>query len=446
MPILIGMSKLLISKSPIKSVIASWLDEWVNTAKSVIIDSCKSNIVSIIVSIIICIGLTIFMEEAHTRAERVTIATAYLAIDYWLLFLLVLCKSGYLNQSININKHSALAKYQRIKNSAINWFNRHNIAISFVMAFTSLHIFQETHDITLINNLTIALGYALLLFHVVVYLQNKLKDKTQNFNLESQKIYFIYAFCIALSFFFATTVDHSERYGTHFQLIILSWLMLLHLITSWVMGQWKLVKQLKNERTSAELMHLKSQVNPHFLFNTLNNVYGLAREKSDETPALILKLSDMLRYTIYQGKKDRVHLSEEITYLEDFIQLQQVRYHKTVKIDFKHPLNQVNLTISPLLLIILLENAYKHGVEKLTHDAFVDINIQVECQHLTFEIRNNFDPEQVSDTPGIGLNNLKRRLSLIYPNAHQLEVVTSDNLYLVRLEIELESMGKLINE
>ena len=119
-----------------------------------------------------------------------------------------------------------------------------------------------------------------------------------------------------------------------FQLRIVFWVLLIHLIISWILGQWKLVKQLKNERTDIELAHLKSQINPHFLFNTLNNLYGLALEKSDQTPSLILKLSDMLRYTIYQGKKEHVSLTEEIKYLSDFIELQQVRYYKKVNIQF----------------------------------------------------------------------------------------------------------------
>ena len=411
---------------------SSTLINLINGFKKDLINQAKENPTSIICVVFICILLVNLIAQIKLESDRISLATAYLTFDYLILIAMVFSRYYPDNKNINPN-HRILANIKR-------WFNQHNTSISVVIAFSLIPIIEATHRIRLTNNMTIALSYSLLFFWVIVLMKSKLKDKTHNFNLKNQKIYFVYAFCIALSFFFSTTVDDRDRYGTHFQLVILSWLMLLHLVISWVIGQWKLVKQLKNERVSAELMHLKSQVNPHFLFNTLNNLYGLAREKSDETPALILKLSDMLRYTIYQGKKDRVLLSQEVDYLNDFIQLQQVRYHKKVEINFNHQVNNDGLLISPLLLIILLENSYKHGVEKLTQNAFVNIALRFEKQHITFEISNNFDPQELSDTPGIGLKNLQRRLSLIYPHSHSLQFNQENNIYSVRLEIELEQM------
>ena len=320
----------------------------------------------------------------------------------------------------------------------LTWFKTHNIACSFLLALNTLLVFEEVHTIDLLYNLTIAFCYALMLYHIVLFIKKKSQRQPQSLDLKTQKIYILYASFIAVCFFASNTVDNSE-YGTKFQLSILSWLMLSHLFSHWVIGQWKLVKQLQNERTDAELMHLKSQVNPHFLFNTLNNLYGLALEKSDQTPSLILKLSDMLRYTIYQGKKDQVLLKDEINYLNDFIELQQIRYHKPVNITFAHEIANGDLAISPLLLLILVENAYKHGVEKLTEEAFILIKLEAKEQSIIFEIENNFDESEQSSNTGIGLQNLTQRLKLIYPDSHQLDITSSHGVYGVRLEIQLKS-------
>jgi LytS/YehU family sensor histidine kinase len=147
----------------------------------------------------------------------------------------------------------------------------------------------------------------------------------------------------------------------------------------------------------------------------------------------------MLRYTIYQGKKDQVLLKDEVNYLNDFIQLQQIRYHKPVNITFNNQIAESGLVISPLLLLILVENAYKHGVEKLTDEAFIIIKLEAEEQRMVFEIENNFDESEQSSNTGIGLQNLKQRLKLIYPDSHQLEIASENGVYSVRLEIQLKS-------
>lgn len=403
----------------------------------------KENINTIILVLTYCIALLVLMWVIDTRAEHVLLAKKFLALDYALLVILIIAHSQYLKAALGLNDPKNNSKTKNLMTCFLTWLDKHNIAVTFVIAFNTILIFEAIHAINLIYNLTIAFCLALVLYRVVRFIKDKSQDQPQTLDLKTQKIYIIYGCFIALSFFFSTTVDNSDQYGTEFQLTILSWLMLFHLLSHWVMGQWKLVKQLKNERTDAELMHLKSQINPHFLFNTLNNLYGLALEKSDQTPGLILKLSDMLRYTIYQGKKDQVFLSEEINYLNDFIQLQQIRYHKPVNITFRRALDHSNSVISPLLLLILVENAYKHGVEKLTEDAFVIINLEVKDQYLVFEIENNFDESEQTNKPGIGLHNLTQRLKLIYPNSYQLNVTSEHGVYSVRLDIKLTKEQKI---
>lgn len=185
-------------------------------------------------------------------------------------------------------------------------------------------------------------------------------------------------------------------------------------------------------------MHLKSQVNPHFFFNTLNNLYGLVGQDTEKAQTLILKLSDMMRYSIYEGQNDWVTLADEIAYLDNYMDLHRMRYHKTIDIRFEVDAADRSIQIMPLLFIIMVENAFKHGVEKLRADAFVHIRLKATKQLVDFEIENNFDSEEVEESEGIGLKNLKKRLELVYPNRHELEIFPDPaGLYKIRLRLDL---------
>ncbi len=219
---------------------------------------------------------------------------------------------------------------------------------------------------------------------------------------------------------------------------MLSFAIVAYLILSWIFSQIRGIRQLRNERGKAELMMLKSQVNPHFFFNTLNNLYGLTVEKSDLAPQVVLKISDMMRYTIYEGKKDKVPLTDELEYLKNFIELHKMRYHKKVDIQFNHQILDEDHQVTPLLFIILLENAFKHGVESLTKDAYVHISLIAGSGKVAFAIENNFDPAEQSEQPGIGLENLKRRLELIYPEKHSLSLSMKEGIYQAQLQIDTQ--------
>jgi len=406
-------------------------------AKFALLNQCKKNRLSILLVFTTFLSLTLFMLILDSRESRLSFAITLLSLDYMALLLLIIAHNPTLKSVIAVNIPAQESEKTKLAMFLI-WLNNHNIACSFLLVLSTLLIFAEVHVIDLFYNLTIAFCYAFMLYHIVLFIKKKSQSQPQSLDLKTQKIYIIYASFIAVCFFASNTVDNSQ-YGTEFQLTILSWIMLFHLLSHWFIGQLKLVKQLNNERTDAELMHLKSQINPHFLFNTLNNLYGLALEKSDETPGLILKLSDMLRYTIYQGEKDKVLFSEEINYLNDFIQLQQIRYHKPVNITFEHILDSSAAKISPLLLLILVENAYKHGVEKLTENAFVDIKLEINDEEMVFDIKNNFDESEKPVKSGIGLQNLKKRLQLTYPNAYKLNVKSEHGVYCVQLKINLQN-------
>lgn len=202
----------------------------------------------------------------------------------------------------------------------------------------------------------------------------------------------------------------------------------------WVFEQWKWIQELKKEKSKTELSLLKTQINPHFFFNTLNNLYALTVKSSPQAPEVILKLSDMMRYTIYDGEKETVKISEEIAYLNNYIELHKIRYRKSVEITFNHNID-TNLNIPPLLYIILLENAFKHGIETLAENAFIHVNLYDNNDFIYFEIENNFDPNEITNSKGIGLQNLKRRLSLLYKQQHELNIDITNNIYKTLLKI-----------
>lgn len=201
-----------------------------------------------------------------------------------------------------------------------------------------------------------------------------------------------------------------------------------------VVKQFKATIKLRNENKHAELLHLKSQVNPHFFFNVLNNLYGLVGQDAEKAQKLILKLSDLMRYSIYEGQKEMVSVSDEVDYLKNYIELNEMRYHKKIDIRLNYQLERDN-NITPLLLIILIENAFKHGVETLRENAFVHIHITSKADSIDFSVVNNFDDTEKRAPLGIGLNNLKRRLELIYPEQHKLSFSTKKNIYTAQLNL-----------
>ena len=228
-----------------------------------------------------------------------------------------------------------------------------------------------------------------------------------------------------------------EEYGDTDALAIISifyFPLLIILILRWDFKQTRAILTLKNEKAKTELQHLKSQVNPHFFFNTLNNLYGLVGTDAKKAQDLILKLSDMMRYSIYEGEKDKVTLEEEVEYLKNYIELHKMRYRKEIDIKFINDISE-NHKVMPLLFIILLENAFKHGVENLRKDAYVYVHISTEGNNIHFKVENNFDSSAITKNPGIGLKNLKRRLELGYLNKHSLSFTSTEEIYKVALTI-----------
>jgi sensor histidine kinase YesM len=193
-----------------------------------------------------------------------------------------------------------------------------------------------------------------------------------------------------------------------------------------------------NENLKTELSLLRSQVSPHFMFNVLNNMVALARKKSDLLEPSLIKLSQLLRYMLYETH-DKVPLHREVEYLQSYIDLQQQRFGKAVDINTEFNVGSDNHSIEPMLLIPFVENAFKHGAVMI-QDPMIDIRLKVEGQKLAFSVRNKFRPEgeEVKDeASGIGLANVGRRLNLLYPGKHFLQIRQEDPWFDVQLNIDL---------
>ncbi len=196
---------------------------------------------------------------------------------------------------------------------------------------------------------------------------------------------------------------------------------------------------LRREKIDAELKFLKSQTNPHFLFNTLNSIYGLALEKSEKTPSLILKLSDILSYTLYESNVEKVALNKELTLIENIIALEKERYEKRVDIDYKVEGQVEEITIPPLILIPFIENAFKHGLKNEVKKGWIKIRIKASKDVLFFMIENSISEveEETTNGGGLGLQNVSRRLDLIYAEQKELGITKTNTSFMVTLTINL---------
>jgi len=199
-------------------------------------------------------------------------------------------------------------------------------------------------------------------------------------------------------------------------------------------------QQLLIASQQAELNYLRSQTNPHFLFNTLNNIYSLARDKSDLAPESILRLSKILRYMLYETSAPYTAIEQEIKIIDDYIELEKLRYDESLHVNFNHDLEDRKQSIPPLLLIPLVENAFKHGVSETRDRPSVTIHLSVKNRALLFTVENSTgDPAENNNVKeNIGLSNLRRQLALLYTN-YSLDVRPGDFTFIATLKINLDS-------
>lgn len=209
----------------------------------------------------------------------------------------------------------------------------------------------------------------------------------------------------------------------------------LKMFKIWIADQQK-IRQLENINLNTELNYLKSQINPHFLFNTLNNIYVLSRIDKDNVPTMILQLSDLLRYQLYECSKDKVLLTLEIEYLRNYIELERIRKTNAV-VKFEIKGSPEGKLISPFIFIPFIENAVKHGFNSSVSESIVDIVFDIDSHSIHFCIENSYNPNAERRLEGgLGLNNIMRRLELIYPKNFNLHIQENGKIFYVDLMLD----------
>lgn len=275
-------------------------------------------------------------------------------------------------------------------------------------------------------------------------------------------IYFLYVLiCIVLIFFYYQAVDNffqqdykqlqdaaqsgaspfkmaRKTYGPIFSAIFIFGISTSITITSEWFKNEKRRKEMENEKLISELSFLKSQVSPHFLFNTLNNIYSLSLSNSGQTSEAVLKLSHLLRYMLYESQDKLVSIRKEVDYLQNYIELQKIRLTREVEILFEVKGDFGSRMIEPMLLIPFVENAFKHGVN-YSEKSFVHILLEVTEKKLHFRVENSSFPKnkEKKENSGIGLVNVEKRLDLLYPGDYALKIEPAGNKFTVDLTMNL---------
>ncbi|MCE2788505.1 MAG: histidine kinase [Saprospiraceae bacterium] len=240
--------------------------------------------------------------------------------------------------------------------------------------------------------------------------------RLQSFYIQNQLYIFLSTFFVALS-------------STIYQIM-----------TEWVKQQ-RDKKELENKTLQSELNFLKSQINPHFLFNTLNSLYALSLKKSDKAPEMVLRLAEMMRYMLYECNEKEVLLQKELTYLENYLEMEKIRHGQKVDIQYQVSGKIEKQRISPLLFIPFLENAFKHGISQQLEPGFINLTLTIDENRLQMELVNSKSSQgpraNASNSGGIGLINVKRRMEILYPTQHTIVIHETPNTYTVNLQLTL---------
>lgn len=221
-----------------------------------------------------------------------------------------------------------------------------------------------------------------------------------------------------------------------------------------LMKHWYVKEQrnliLQRENMEAQLQVLKAQIHPHFLFNNLNNIYSHTRSSSPVASKMLLELSDILRYILYEGNQSQVALHKELKLLRDYIELEQLRYGNELEVTANYPSDVEHYSIAPLILLPFVENCFKHGASRMLDKPWVSLQLHISNDTLHMKLLNGKVEEPATHRPGIGLRNVKERLALLYPSQHELQMINEPDVYIVNLKVTLQKISTtapaLLNE
>ncbi len=324
-----------------------------------------------------------------------------------------------------------------------------------VYTFYTYFLGYGTSNTAYINNfslylmpITINMGYFFLYFLIPKYLLNK---KIGLFILYTAYTFIVAFFFIVLSILYGLIFSQKLlinnvipfKKTVLFIIFGVYFIVLITIMIGLLIQNYKSTlrdEDLKNkflqtqlQLKEQELKYLKMQIHPHFLFNTLNTLYGFALKKADEAPDMILKLSSLLDYILYQVEKPEVLLVNEIQHIEDYISLEKMRFQDSLDVKFLKEIHKDSLLISPMIFLPFVENAFKHGMQ-INGTLTIDINIKTSENSIDFSISNSHK-NFMKSKKGIGLTNIKKRLTMLFQNNFTLETKSSDNVYEVQLKI-----------
>ena len=297
-----------------------------------------------------------------------------------------------------------------------------HIALSYIFIFYLLPKLFNGKVVDFFTLLIISLGITLVLkFQVTYYFSGG--DVMPEFAGITSKIDLTYA----------TSVILGEIY-------VITFVTAIKLAIDWI-KQKEYLTETNEMLLENELKYLRSQIQPHFFFNTLNNLYSLTIDKSDKAPDLILKLSDLMKYFLYETGKEFQTLENEISHIKDYIEIEKLRYDENLKVNFNINSKTKKVIVKPLILIPLVENAFKHGARNSKKNGYITIDLNATSNLLDFRIENSFEKPTKkikAQIGGIGLTNLKKRLDLNYgPDFFNLDIIKEKNKYIAHLKIKL---------
>jgi len=312
-----------------------------------------------------------------------------------------------------------------------------------------LNILKVSADIKPIDLIYTAIFHLPIL--MIVYLNLKVLFP---FFLERGK-YFLYGIFVVLTIalgagfyiiLFSSWIDYFFR-GYYFIAYYSFWDISLYYVVYIFLSSllrlargWFQLQEMEKEKTMTELKALRSQINPHFLFNSLNSIYSLSRKNSPQVPDKIIQLSDLMRHIIYESDSDKISLEKEIQMVKNYIELQNLRTENSEKIKMNIKGEVKNKKITPFIFLPFIENSFKHGLKGGVENAFVEINLDILDNQLHFEITNSLGKDkgmEDNEYKGIGIENVKQRLELVYPGVHKLKIGKSGNIFKVDLQIRL---------
>lgn len=319
----------------------------------------------------------------------------------------------------------------------------HSLVWLAVVLFRTLLIAPPFNfEIVLMRSFLLTMVY-IIVFYAIAYIHKYLFE---------YKKYAYYSFALLIIFLlgvqffqFVMQIIQSEQgvffpiFSNNIGYVRVGFIMLVSVFYQVIRSRQRIVMQKKAielEKSKVELQHLKQQMNPHFFFNTLNNIYGLTYNKDDRAPQIILMLSEAMRYIIYETNHSFVSLQKEVSFISSYIHLEKLRLPSALSLSFHYDLTDTNHVIAPLILLPLIENCFKHV--DVSSNGEIEISLWMEQNKLFLSTRNTYNfQEETQSVKGIGTDNLKKRLEMIYSEKYQLEVHKDKNNYFVLLSINL---------